>query len=74
MTQPTPFIEANIVLAAQERDYAEAKVLLAQMLPGEKVTLGAACAWIAQRCLSPAAPEITDLAEAIGYVGAERRS
>lgn len=40
---PTPFVEANAILAAQEEDYEQVREIIAALLPGELRQLRAAC-------------------------------
>lgn len=46
---PTPFIEANVVLAAQENEITEVDRLLGELLPNERRSLYAACERVLDR-------------------------
>lgn len=50
MTGPTPFIEANALLAMQEGDRGEAYRLVTQLLPAERAGLAEACDRLARQC------------------------
>lgn len=43
MSAPTPFVESNALLAVIREDYAEARGVLREMLPGELASLRRSC-------------------------------
>lgn len=46
---PTPYLEANLVLAEQQRDDSQVEALLMELLPGERAELAEACYRLAQK-------------------------
>ncbi|MBM9467285.1 dATP/dGTP pyrophosphohydrolase domain-containing protein [Nakamurella leprariae] len=51
MGDPTNFVEANALLAAQAEDYDEARRIIGAMLPGERSELAHAARYVAALCL-----------------------
>jgi hypothetical protein len=46
---PTPYLEANLVLAEQQRDDSQVEALLAELLPNERIELAEACYRLARK-------------------------
>ena len=57
MKDPTPFIEANALLALQRDDHEEAVRQVEQLLPGERAGLAHSCSNLANICHRVAARE-----------------